>query len=303
MFLGMVGFVLIFLELGYRGGVVVHRRSAEEKESPVSVISGAILGLAAFMLAFSFGIVSNRFDSKKELVREDANVIRTAWRRADFLPEPDRAESIRLLRGYVDARLAFSQRGDDDPQVIRAGLDGARRVHDRLWAIAVVNARKDMNSDVAALYIESLNDMANVHALRVAVGLQARVPLEIWLSLLFLTALGMSAVGYHTAIADSKRSMIQPILAICFAMVIACYASLDRPNSGVLRVRSSPGGAAGRDGRTSARSAEDHLAGLERRGRGGVLVDDLPRAVAPPEDDRQAVVQGAQLLPSAESPL
>jgi len=140
MFAGMVVFVLLFLELGYRVGVAVHRRSAREKESPVSVISGAILGLAAFMLAFSFGIVSNRYDTKKELVREDANAIRTAWKRAEFLPEPDRAETMGLLRGYVDSRLAYSQRPDTDPRAIRAALEGARRVHDRLWAIAVAGA-------------------------------------------------------------------------------------------------------------------------------------------------------------------
>jgi len=239
-FAGMVLFVLLFLEIGYRAGRALHRRWAGEKESPVSVISGSILGLAAFMLAFSFGIVSNRYDAKKELVREDANAIRTVWKRAEFLPEPDRTETMGLLRGYVDARLAFSQRPDTDPGAIRAALEGARRVHDRLWAIAVANARKDMNSDVAALYVESLNEMANVHALRVAVGMQARVPLEIWLSLLFLTALGMLTVGYHTAIAESKRSLIQPILAVCFAMVVALIATLDRPGSGVLKVNQQP---------------------------------------------------------------
>ena len=52
---------------------------------------GAVLGLAAFMLAFAFGAVSSRFDARKELVRDDANAIRTAWARADFLPEADRA--------------------------------------------------------------------------------------------------------------------------------------------------------------------------------------------------------------------
>ena len=43
-------------------------------ESPVSAIAGAILGLLAFMLAFTFSIVSDRYDTKKGLVREEANV-------------------------------------------------------------------------------------------------------------------------------------------------------------------------------------------------------------------------------------
>ena len=56
LFVGMVVFVLLFLEAGYRAGARAHRRSDKEKESPVSVISGSILGLTGFMLAFSFGM-------------------------------------------------------------------------------------------------------------------------------------------------------------------------------------------------------------------------------------------------------
>ena len=52
-------------------GACAHRRSEDEKESPVSAIAGSVLGLAAFMLAFTFGIVSERFDAKS-LVREEA---------------------------------------------------------------------------------------------------------------------------------------------------------------------------------------------------------------------------------------
>src|SRR6478736_5820282 len=78
--------VALAIEAGYRLGTAAHRRSDDEKESPVSAIAGTILGLLAFMLAFTFGIVSNRFDDRKGLVREEANAIRTAFARSDFLP-------------------------------------------------------------------------------------------------------------------------------------------------------------------------------------------------------------------------
>jgi putative Ca2+/H+ antiporter (TMEM165/GDT1 family) len=56
-FAGTIVVVMVAIEAGYLLGQAMHRRSDEEKESPVSAIAGAILGLAAFMLAFTFGIV------------------------------------------------------------------------------------------------------------------------------------------------------------------------------------------------------------------------------------------------------
>jgi hypothetical protein len=202
-------------------------------------MSGSILGLGAFVLAFTFGIVANRFDHRRELVREEANAIRTAWLRSDFLPEPDRARAQETFRSYLDERLAFAQ-SHLDPQRVKSLHTAVAQCHRQLWEMAVANARKDMNSDVAALYIESLNDVFAIHALRVSVGLQSRVPTPIWLMLLVVTALGMVSLGYQTGIAGSKRSLAQPILAVSFALVIALIAELDRPDAGFIRVTQQP---------------------------------------------------------------
>jgi hypothetical protein len=96
-----------------------------------------------------------------------------------------------------------------------------------------------MNSDVAALYIESLNEVIDIHALRVAVGLRTRIPVGIWSVLYGITMLGMMGIGYHTGIAGSKRSMGTLILALSFALVIAVIASLDRPD-GFIKVTQQP---------------------------------------------------------------
>jgi hypothetical protein len=240
LFVLTVSLVLLAMELGYRLGAAVHRRGTAEKESAVSVISGAILGLAGFMLAFSFAIVTERYDTKKGLVREDANAIRVAWVRSDFLPEADRAEAAALLRRYVDARVNFVQTRSTDPERVRTAMAETKGIQDRLWAMAVANARLDMNSDVAALYIESLNDMSSINAMRVAIGLQVRMPVEIWFVLFGVTFLSMAVAGYQTAIDQSRRSRAQPVLALAFAAVIVLIASLDRPNSGIMRVTQQP---------------------------------------------------------------
>src|SRR5262245_20963282 len=149
--------VLAAIEVGFRLGRAALRRQGDEKESPVSAITGTTLGLLAFILAFTFAIVSDRYDARKGLVRDEANAIRTAFARSEFLPEADRGEAAKLLKEYVDARVEFVRSAD--LARVRQALVDAERIQRRLWEVAVANARLDMNSDVAALYVESLNDV------------------------------------------------------------------------------------------------------------------------------------------------
>jgi ABC-type sulfate transport system permease component len=77
----LIGTIIILLiadQAGYSLGHAAMQRAVNEKESSVSTRASAILALVAFILAFTFGIVSNRYDSRKELVRNEATAIRTA---------------------------------------------------------------------------------------------------------------------------------------------------------------------------------------------------------------------------------
>lgn len=243
LFPGTVLIVMLSLEMGYHLGHRSRRKSNDEKEAPISAIVGSMLGLVAFMMAFTFGIVSGRYDARKSLVREEANHIGTTYLRADFLPEPDRAETKALLKEYVTDRLttvAKLRSGQLTADAIASALARSGRTHNRLWEMAVANARKDMNSEVGALYVDSLNGLIDVHAMRVAVALETRLPEGIWYTFGGLTILGMVGVGYQMGISGSKRSIVQPILAVAFSLVIALIASLDRPHSSYIRVSQQP---------------------------------------------------------------
>ena len=237
----LITFILIAgaIELGYRAGDTHPEQSKKDKETITSTNSAAILGLLGFILVFTFGIVYSRYDSKKELVREEANIIRTAYLRSEFLDEKDQHETLTLLKKYVDDRINAVRSSNAD--TVQAMLKESAGIQRRTWELAVVNARKDLNSDIGALYIESLNEMFNVQALRVAVGLQARIPTVIILMLFSLVVLGMFGVGYQASIAgSSRRSWLTPVMVITFALVITLIVALDRPNSGILPVTQQP---------------------------------------------------------------
>jgi FtsH-binding integral membrane protein len=217
---------LLFIEIGYRLGKKIYLKQVHEKNEVTSSVTGYILALIAFIMAFTFSIVSGRYDTKKALVREETNTIRTAWFRSDFLPDTDRVEAKKLFLEYVEVRLGGLETKTE--KGIIESLKQCDKIQQALWHMAVINGHKDLNSDVAALYIESLNDMVNVHENRVIVSLYSRVPMGIWFILLTMVALGMMVVGYMSAISGSSRSWAWVILAVSFALVIGMIYTMDK---------------------------------------------------------------------------
>jgi membrane protein YdbS with pleckstrin-like domain len=223
-------FVLLFVEVGFRLGRF-RRLSDKEKESPVSAIVGATLGLLAFMLAFTFGTAASRFGTRRLLVLDEANAIGTTYLRAEMLAEPQRTEVRKLLREYVDVRLAAVRPDQLEPAIRRS-----EELQNQLWQQAVAVSTQDSRSVIAGLFIQSLNEVIDLHSKRIAAGLRSRIPGSIWFGLYLLTAIAMTSVGYHAGLSGACRSIALLALVIAFSAVILLIADLDRPREGLLRV-------------------------------------------------------------------
>ncbi len=231
LFIATIAVVVLAVEGGYRLGAYRRRRSDQEKEAPVGSIVAATLGLLAFMLAFTFGLAASRFDARRLVVLDESNAIGTAYLRAGLLPEPHRAEIRRLFREYVDVRLEAVQIGKTDQAVSRSG-----ELHGALWSQATEAAAKDPHSIVCGLFIQSLNEVIDLHSKRVMFGLHNRIPEMVWLALYFIAILAMMALGYQEGMADSRRTLAAVALALTFSAVMLLIADLDRPQEGLFRV-------------------------------------------------------------------
>jgi hypothetical protein len=226
--------ILLAVEIGFRFGRWRQGRIEHEKESPVGTIVGAMLGLLAFLLAFTFGMASSRFDTRRDLVLDEANAIGTTYLRADLLPEPQRAEVRTLLREYVDVRLEAVQ-----PGKTMAALTRSEELQNRLWAQAVIVGEKNP-TPITALFINSLNDVIDMHAKRVTLGARNRIPYTIWAALYLTAVLAMSGVGYHAGLTSTTRTIATLVLVITFSGILWLIADLDRPQEGFLKVSQQP---------------------------------------------------------------
>jgi hypothetical protein len=229
-FIAILLIVLLSVECGYRLGMFRRRRSEQEKEAPVGTMVGATLGLLAFILAFTFGLAAARFDTRRQVLLDEANAIGTTYLRAGILPE--KREEIRtLLRDYVDSRLGAVQSGN-----ITEAINQSENIQRQLWAQAVAVGEQNPNSIVVGLFIQSLNEVIDLHAKRVQAGLRSRIPGAIWLGLFAVAALSLATMGYHAGLAGTRRSLAILAVAFTFSVVIELIADLDRPQEGVLRV-------------------------------------------------------------------
>jgi hypothetical protein len=222
----------LVLEGGYRLGRWRHARASEEKEAPVGAMVASILGLLAFLLAFTFGLAANRFDARRQVVLEEANAIGTTYLRARLLPNPQRGEVARLLREYVDVRIRGIKEGDVAQAIARS-----EELQELTWQQAVKAAEnKKSNPIMTGLFVQSLNEMIDVHAKRVLVGTRSRIPISIWVGLFALAFLGMAAEGYRAGLSATRRSPAMLAMVLGFAGVLFLIADLDRGQEGLLQV-------------------------------------------------------------------
>jgi hypothetical protein len=190
---------------------------------------GGTLGLLAFMLAFTFGLASTRFEARRQILLQEANAIGTCYLRAAMLPEPMRTESRNLLREYVDVRLQAVKPGQ-----LEQGMAKSEELLNRLWAVAVTSAEKE-KTVITSLFIQSLNQVIDLHSTRVMAGVRSRVPGIIWIVLYLLLILAMVMLGYQSGLVKSRRSIAVLALVLGFSSVLYLIADLDRPGQGMLK--------------------------------------------------------------------
>jgi hypothetical protein len=213
-------------------GMWIQRRDPDAGKTLLTgPVVGGMLGLMAFLLAFCIGIVINQHNGRKAMVVSEANAAGTAYLRAGFLSESDRNLSRDLLQEYVEIRLDAAS----DPTQYESTLTRSEEIHNQLWSIVEDTANQGQDSDLFALFVESINEVIDVHSLRLA-AIDQRLPRQLGIVLYAATILSFLLVGISSS-GNGKRDTVTILLfAVAFVTVFIIIVDLDRPQEGLLTV-------------------------------------------------------------------
>ena len=229
--------LLVAAEWGFRAGRQLFSNHDESRKSQIGAIQGAVLGLLALLLGFTFSMAVGRYESRRELVLQEANSIGTTYLRASLLPEVQKRAVEKLLARYVDVRLDFFKAGNDAAKILAAENEVAS-LQRSLWANAVA-ASKEAPNPITVSFITSLNETIDLDASRMNAH-RSRVPAAVWLLVLVVAGAGCFASGYSAGACGVRTGFSNVMLPLLIAVVITIISDFDRPRQGLISVSQQP---------------------------------------------------------------
>ena len=224
--------MLLLLETGRRLGLRQRERS-QNAGSGFGAIEGAVFGLLALLIAFTFSGAASRFDARRALIVEEANDVGTAYLRLDLLPAGAQPELRSLFRQYVDARLSFYR---NLLNTKGAEADAARfvQLQNEIWTKSAKASQQTGTTTAGMLLLPALNAMIDITTTREAAR-QTHPPIIIF-GMLAVLALACSVLaGYGMAV--GPRSWVHTLgFAAILALSTYLIIDLEYPRAGLIRV-------------------------------------------------------------------
>lgn len=209
------------------------RQDQQESKGGVNSLLGALFGLWGFLLAFTFGNSSAKFENVRSVTVEESNVIRNAILRADLFPDSIRTGLRQDLKIYLEAGINYYQYVRDFDRFLKA-KETAVEAEKRLWE-RTVRASQQFPGPSAGMQA-SLLAMFDIGERRNAFLLSG-IP-ELVVYMLFFLALAISFIGgFTTPVIQLKEWVVIVGFLLLACTIIYITLDLGRPLRGFIQLK------------------------------------------------------------------
>lgn len=212
------------------GNYIRHKKDTINKPTETS----GLLALLFFLLAFTFGMSGDRYDSRRKIVVEEANNIGTAILRSDLYPDSTRTLFRKDFKEYVEARISFHEVGANANEILKADSI-SQVISSKLWRRASNLAKDPTYLAATQQMIPALNSMIDIATSRLA-GEKAKVPQSILIMLFFLALISAFYNGYSEGRKGRIDWLVQIGFCLLVSLVILFTLDLDRPRRGFVNL-------------------------------------------------------------------
>ena len=232
-----VFFLIIFI-LNWVGYRTKKRISSlyPDKEVGLGTGEGALLGLMALLLAFSFGMSATKYESRRQTIIDEANILNSAILRCDLYPDSVKQTVLPDYKNYLESRISYFEAGDR-PEKIKAALDHADKNFRTIWEKTIHLSRDPENRARAEQMVPLLISMNNMVINREA-GRVAVVPTLILIVLLILVCVASFLTGFGIK-PGNRSALLSTAFALMTSIVLYLVMELSRPRQGSVNLHSA----------------------------------------------------------------
>jgi hypothetical protein len=235
--LAMVASLLAASEIGYRLGLA-REGAPDSLRTLMSGTGAAMLGLLGLLLGFALSMAVARWDTRRDVIVDEANAIGTLSLRAGLLEEPHRERLRETLRAYSDARIALGG-SRSRPDDLRAARRDSEALHGVIWSVVEsANRPSTANATLAAL-IGSANELIDLHELRLA-SIENHLPPALFVLLLALGALSVGFLAWSFGASSHRGRVPMVLLALLIGALLLLIMDVNRPQRGAIGVGVAP---------------------------------------------------------------
>jgi len=189
------------------------------------------------ILAFTFSGALTRFDARRLLVVEEANMIGTAWLRIDLLPPEAQALMRDLFRRYLDSRIGV-YRKVPDMSAVSAELARSAKLQTEIWSLATSSSRDARVTAAPILLLPALNAMIDITTTRTEAA-RLHPPLIVFAMLGAMTLACSLFAGYDMSVRRRLNLLHSTAFAVVLAVTVYVIIDLEYPRVGLIRMTDS----------------------------------------------------------------
>jgi hypothetical protein len=203
-------------------------------------VIGSLLALFALLLSFTFSISANRYDTRRQLVIKDANVLGGLYMMSSLLPDAPRKQFKQALREFLDARAqAGALRHTPTAPEMAQFLALSDTLQQRMWDVIREAAAIQPPPRVIDSMLKGLLDEQSIQAERL-VAYESRVPDPVIWLLLCGALVAIGAIGLAGGFGNHRGLPARVFFAVMICGTIDVVLDLDKPRQGFIQVSQTP---------------------------------------------------------------